>query len=181
MTNMLVMAARVCLMAVFATAVVSKGRRRSALAEFARSLADLQLVRPRWSWITAASVVLAEAAIVVLLAVPDTARVGSVIAGLLVICFTVALAMASRRNPKAQCPCFGKPRIAGQTSGHNEIIRNTVLAVFAMTGTFPVDAFAVAPAAVATAAAAGLLAAVLIICFDDLIALARPATTRPRP
>jgi hypothetical protein len=168
------LAARVLFGVVF---LVSGGTKLREPREFARSVRGLGLVAPSRAGRVAATVTGLELAVPVLLAVPVTVPVGFGLAGVLLLGFTGAIALALRRGTTAPCRCFGASRLP---LGRRQLARNVLLlAVLA----------AAAPAAGATtgdlrgaavAVPAGLVGAVLVVFFDELADLfAGPARLTP--
>jgi hypothetical protein len=165
-------ALRIVLAVVFAAAFVSKLRSRAAYAEFADSLGDIGWLRGRWRTAAAAAVPAAEAAVVVLLALPWTVLAGLAAALLLLAVFTAVTGREAARGHRVRCRCFG----AGTARiGPAQIIRNLLLAAGAAAG------LAIEPGSHGTAGAAGLvvgigvalLAALALVRWDDLAYLAR--------
>lgn len=65
-----------------------------------------------------------EVAIVVLLAVPVTARVGAALAALALLGFTAVIVAALRRGSLAACRCFGASTVP---LGRRHVLRNGLL------------------------------------------------------
>ncbi|WP_377272714.1 MauE/DoxX family redox-associated membrane protein [Peterkaempfera sp. SMS 1(5)a] len=157
---------------VFLASAVGKLRGRAAYAGF---LAATRRLAPRWAPVsgTAAAVVGAEAAAVLLVAVPVTAAVGCGLAVALLGGFTLAVLAALRRDERAPCACFGTSR---RELGYGQVVRNLLLLTAAALGLaasagreVPGD-----PAGVLTAVAVGAVAAALASFADDFIDLFRP-------
>jgi uncharacterized membrane protein YphA (DoxX/SURF4 family) len=136
--------------------------------EFARSVRGMGLVAPSWAGRVAATVAVLELAVPVLLAVPVTVPAGFGLAGVLLVVFTTAIALALRRGTTAPCRCFGASR---QPLGRRQLGRNVLLLVVLA---------AAAPAAgagtgdlrgAAIAVPAGLVGAILVVFFDELAEL----------
>jgi hypothetical protein len=148
--------ARVLLAVVFFAAVVGKTRSRQGFAEFRDSVAT---IGPRWlpAGPAAGMVVSAEAATVVLLAVPGTRLVGYTLAASLLIAFCVGIARAVLAKQSVRCQCFGAD---GGLLGPRHLVRNGILVavagVGALTGGVPASASATLVALV-TGAFLGLL------------------------
>ncbi len=157
-----------CLVAmVFVLSVSGKVRSRTGFAEFIGSVGTLV---PRWRSrrrSIAAGVVAVEAVIVVLLAVPATARVGAALAAAAVLGFTAVILAALRRGSMAPCRCFG---VSTVPLGRRHVVRNGFLlaavAVAAAADQVPSD-----PVWVALAVTAGVIGAVFVALFDELVDL----------
>jgi hypothetical protein len=164
-------ALRIMLAVVFAVAFGSKLRSRAAYAEFADSLGDIGWLRGGRRAV-AAAVPAAEAAVVVLLALPWTVLAGFTATLVLLAAFTVVTGREAARGHRVLCRCFG----AGTARiGPTQILRNVLLAAGAAAG------LAIEPGSHGAAGAAGLvvaigvalLAALALIRWDDLAYLAR--------
>ena len=170
--------ARAALLLVFLVSVAAKARGRRHYAAFAASVAPFlghRLARaPGVVAGVAAAVTATEAACVVLLVLPATARAGCVIAALLLAGFTVAAAVVVGTGRTAYCRCFDA-RIRPLRRRH--VVRNALLLLVALGGCVA-DAVnparTVQPAGVVIAIVAGGIAALILINFDDLVELVRP-------
>ncbi|MGP3685992.1 MauE/DoxX family redox-associated membrane protein [Streptomyces sp. IBSNAI002] len=161
--------------AVFLVSVLGKTAGRGAYAAFVVSVRELlplsrTVIRP-----AAALVVLGEAAIVPLLALPHPLahRTGFALAAVLLTAFTAAIARSLRRGSRTPCRCFG----ASTTPlGPRHLVRNLLLAVGATAGaTAGAAAGPPHPGGVLAAVFAGLLLGALVTLLDDLLYLLRPA------
>ncbi|HEX4815154.1 MAG TPA: MauE/DoxX family redox-associated membrane protein [Nonomuraea sp.] len=167
---------RVLLAVVFFAAAVSKARGRRERAEFRASLGAFG-VRPRWRSGVAAVVITCELATAVLLAADVTALAGLAVGATLLLVFTMAITSALRRGASATCRCFGA---STQPLGRRHLVRNALLLAFAavgFTGTSPTAALGAAgwnPAALLVAGFVAVILAILVISYDDLVALALP-------
>lgn len=158
---------------VFVVSFVSKVRSRDSWVAFTGSVRALgvrsaRLVRP-----AAVAVVIAEFAVVVLVAVPvpGAAVVGCVLAAGLLLVFGTAIAATLRRGVRASCRCFGA---SAAPLGVRHVVRNAVLAVAAVAGVVASARSGSAEAAgVAVAVCAGLLAGGLVTVLDDVVDLFR--------
>jgi hypothetical protein len=150
-----VVAVRVLVALTFAVAAGGKVRRFGA---FAASLAPLS-ARPRNWRPVAALVVAAEAATVVLVAVPPVAAAGLALAAALLACFCVGIAVALRRGRRVTCRCFGA---AGGPLGRTHLVRNGLLLAAAASAL---------PRATVPAPLAGSLPAVLVGAFLALLVI----------
>jgi hypothetical protein len=153
---------------VFAVAAAGKVR-PAAFRAFAESLADLRLVPRRWRVPSAAAVVVAEAGVAMLIAVPVTARFGLTAAMALAAVFTIGISIALLRDDVAPCLCFGAR--SRRPIGRAQQARCAVLTGTGAVGFAAVGPGAVHPAGVAVAVAVGAVAAVLLIRLDDLVEL----------
>ncbi|GAA0369601.1 hypothetical protein NE235_20065 [Actinoallomurus spadix] len=134
---------------------------------FARSVPDLVPARPDRARLLAIAVTVLEASVPPLLITPATAPYGFGIAAVLLAAFTVAIAAAIRRGRRATCRCFGPSRVP---LGPRHLVRNGALLGCAMLGA--VSPGGLPPAGgIAVAAAAGLVGAVLIVSFEDIVDL----------
>ena len=145
-----------------------------AFRAFAESLRTMNvlpesLVRP-----AAPVVVCAELAVAASLGWTASARVGAVLAALLLTAFSAAIVLSLTRNANATCRCFGA---GGGRLGVRHVVRNVLLLgsclVIAFGSAVPADA----EVAVA-AAAAGVVAALLVVGMDpvtELFGRSRPA------
>ncbi|GAA0581565.1 MauE/DoxX family redox-associated membrane protein [Actinomadura livida] len=170
-----VLACRCMLGLVFVASVMGKVRGRGAFAGFVRATGRLG---PGWvvsrvpAGVLAGGVLAAEAAVPVLLVLPETARAGFVLAGLLALAFTVTVMAALRRRDRAPCNCFGA---STRPVGGVHLVRNVVLAVSAALGLAAgAAAGPLEPAGVVAAMVAGVVAAAVMVTSDDLADLFRP-------
>ncbi|MFH8519882.1 MauE/DoxX family redox-associated membrane protein [Streptomyces gelaticus] len=119
----------------------------------------------------AVGVLVAEAAIVVALAVPATARAGFVLAALLLAAFTAGLAGVLRRGTRTPCHCFGTTAVA---IAPRHVVRNALLIAAALTGVAAHGEAAPTAGLLLTAGIAVVLAFVTV-ALDDLAGLFAPA------
>lgn len=160
---------------VFAVSAVGKLKARTA---FRRSVADMAVLPARAVAPVATTVPLAEALAVVLLVLPPTAMVGSLLALVLLAAFTTGIVIVLRRGTRASCLCFGTTE---RPYGVRHLVRNGLLTVAAATGVVtagPVTDLL----ATLIAIVAGAVAAVMLIVSDELVGTpAQPIrrTTRP--
>lgn len=169
--------ARCLLLVVFAVSAVGKLRDPRAFRR--ATVALVPLARPVGG-VVAVGVIAAESAVVVLLAVPATARAG-LVAGLgLLGVFTVAIGAALRRGATEPCRCFGA---SATPLGARHLVRNAILLLAAASGlaagALPGDA---QPWGLVFVGAAAVVLAVLVVQFDVLAELfAGPAgPVRPK-
>jgi hypothetical protein len=157
---------------VFAISAAGKLRTSAVRAAFRRSVADMAVLPARAVGPVATAVPIAEAATVVLIVVPATAALGCVLALVLLAAFTTGIAIVLRRGTRAGCLCFGTTE---RPYGPHHLVRNGLLAAAALGGAVtaghPTD-----PPAALIAIAAGVLAALVLVTFDELLDLfATPA------
>ncbi|MGW0194157.1 MauE/DoxX family redox-associated membrane protein [Nonomuraea sp. NPDC003201] len=162
---------RALLAAVFAIAIAGKVRGRSAYGEYVSSIVVLKILPRTVSTMAAHALVAAEAASVVLLALPWTVPLGFALAVGTLAALTGGILVALRRGRQAPCRCFG----ASVTPlGRPHVIRNLVLAASGATGlaAWAASGAAVAhPAGVALALVAAAVGALLVVRLDDLLEL----------
>jgi hypothetical protein len=160
---------------VFAVSAFTKIRNVTAYREFASWLASLP-VPLAGSGALAPILAGAEAAIVVLVAVPATAVAGLVLAAFTLAFLTAGTAVAVSRGARVSCQCFGPSRAPLAT---RHILRNGFLLVVAATGALGAGTVAARPAGIALSLAAAVTAATFVVFLDDLAALvgSDPATS----
>lgn len=179
--------ARFLIGVVFLVSAVSKLRSGTALAEFVVSLRQLGLLRPGWLRPVALVVALGEAMVPVLIALPVgmAASAGFLLAGGLLVAFSVAILIALHRGVQTACRSFGA---SGAVLGARHVVRNGVLLVVVAAGLAGVTlgSTSIHPGGVAVTALAGLVAGVLVVALDDLVELfvgspaQSPAPHQPR-
>ncbi|HEU5475342.1 MAG TPA: MauE/DoxX family redox-associated membrane protein [Actinophytocola sp.] len=159
---------------------------RTRLRVFAATAGPLSLLPRGWRGWAAAAVATAELGVVTALGAgaafaasglpPGRAvlLLGFLGVATLLVVFTVAIGLLVARGVRATCRCFG----AHDTPlGPAHIVRNLILLAFAVTGALaPAGALTIPGAGLA--AGCGALAAILVVRFDDLLALFR--ATAPR-
>lgn len=157
---------------VFAVSAFSKLRNGTAYREFASWLASVPvpLARNRFLPPVLAG---AEAAIVVLVAVPATAVAGLVLAVLTLAALTAGTTVAVRRGARVTCQCFGSSQTV---LGAHHVLRNGFLLVLAVVGLAVVGAFsagAVAPrpAGIGLSLWAAVALATFVVFLDDVVFL----------
>lgn len=149
---------------VFVASAVSKVR---DFGGFARSLPALVPVARRLVRPLAAVVLVAEAAVPVLLVVPPATSYGFAVGGVLFAAFTAAIAVALRHGRLAPCRCFGA---SSAPIGPRHLARNGALLIIAVAGGLAPHGLPPLPA-LSVAAVAGLIGAILIVSFDDIVDL----------
>lgn len=154
---------RCALGVVFAVSALSKTWKKGTFAAFRLATAALVPSARRYATALSTVVVVAEAGIVVALAVPGTAVAGLVAACLLLSAFTVAIAAAVRRGATTSCRCFGAT--ATPVSARH-LVRNALLIAVAALGLAMPGQAADDPVALGLAAVAGIVVAVLVVSFD---------------
>ncbi|WP_329492823.1 MauE/DoxX family redox-associated membrane protein [Kitasatospora herbaricolor] len=185
-----------CLLLVFVLSVHGKVGGRRDYAEFTasvRALLPLVAVRaPAGSAavsVLAGSVVAAEAAVVVALAVPATVTVGLALATALLVPFTLLALASSRRGSGTPCRCFGR---STTPLGAVHAVRNAALLAVALAALVasglvtsapatsglatsgPVGPAHAGPAVTVAAWLAGGVLGLLATALDDLVGLFRP-------
>jgi uncharacterized membrane protein YphA (DoxX/SURF4 family) len=171
----LVYAARFCVAAVFVTALFGKIRSRAAIGGFADSLVRLASMPRQWSMLLTIGVIVVEAVVAVLVAVPLTARFGSALAALVLCGFTGVLLAAARRGATGSCACFGAARGDDtDTAPGTAIVRNAILFALAIVGAVSDRPDRLGGFGLAVAAVLGVVGAALIIGIGDVIALIKP-------
>ena len=164
---------------VFLASAVGKLRGRKAYAGFVAAAGRLG---PGWvvSWapkaVLAGGVIAAEAAVLVLVALPRTAWAGFVLAGLLALAFAAAVLAALRRGDRAPCNCFGA---SARPVGGVHLVRNVLLAAVAGIGLAGnAAAGPLEPAGVVVAVVVGGVVAAVVVTADDVAELFRPIATK---
>ncbi|MFI7639620.1 MauE/DoxX family redox-associated membrane protein [Nonomuraea sp. NPDC049400] len=162
--GLLLVACQVLLGTVFAVSAFTKLRSRSAMRSFASSLAMI----PTRLRVPVGSVVAAgEAAAAALMVIP---RVGLPLAGVLLCGFCAAIAITVRRGLRVSCRCFG---FSDSHLGPVHLARNSLLLVAVALGWTALAGPDVTPtvAGLAIAVPTGLIGAILVIAFDDIVDL----------
>jgi hypothetical protein len=159
------------LVGVFAASAAGKLRGGAPWSGFVESIRDLRLVRERAVLSVAVGAVAAETCVVVLLLVPFLRPAGLVLAGGLLASFTVAIVATLRRRIAVVCRCFGLT--SALPLGWRHVVRNGLLLVLVALGGVSRLRASGAPeaAGLAVAAAAGVVAAVVLVFFDEFVEL----------
>lgn len=168
-----VLTLRVLIGGVFLVAVASKTYGRAPFTRFTAAVRQIAGVPGRAAVPSAVGVLLAEAAVVTLLAVPGLEPAGFLLAVLLLAGFSAVLAAALRRGVTASCQCFGAGRDA---VGRRHVVRNGVLLLGAAAGAClapAADPAAVAPSAAVLCVTAAAIAVAATVLLDDLLYLLR--------
>jgi hypothetical protein len=175
----LVLACRCLIGATFLVSAASKLRSRSAFRAFVSWLAALPmpLVRRR-PGLVASVLAAAEALIVVLVALPWTARPGLALAAIVLAVLTAGTWVSVARGTEAPCQCFG---VSASRLGPRHIVRDALLCAAAAAGSAAAGAGGARPAAAVTSVGAGLVLAAFVVFLDDLAVLyARSGATPQR-
>jgi methylamine utilization protein MauE len=172
-----VLAIRVMLIALLGVSSLSKVAGKGAFARFAAWVSALPLPLTGRSALIAAAFPLAEAAALVLLAIPATVRVGLLCSALLLLVFATGTTFIVRKKANVPCMCFGSSQTP-MTAWH--AIRDWLLCAVAAVGA----GLAVPPpdgtGRVLTGVGAGLVLAMLVLFAEDLTVLwASPKPGRP--
>jgi hypothetical protein len=153
---------------VFAVSAFTKIRNVTTYREFASWLASLPV--PLASNRALPPILAgAEAAIVVLVAVPAAAVAGLVLAALTLAFLTAGTAVAVSRGARVSCQCFGPARTP---LAARHVLRNGFLLAVAVTGALGTGLAAARPAVIALSLLAAMAAATFVVFLDDLVALA---------
>ncbi|MEV7801819.1 MauE/DoxX family redox-associated membrane protein [Microbispora sp. NPDC088329] len=173
----LLLACRMTVGLTFLVSLASKLRGREPWSRFADATARLlpgrtRALRAERRHGLAATVAVAEAAVVVLTAVPATASAGFAVALAALAAFSFVIRTAIRRGLAVPCHCFGDRRLP---VGPADLARNAVLGSIALTGlalTVLVPARGPAElAGAAVAALAALLVTVLVVLTGEIVDL----------
>ncbi|MEU9165447.1 MauE/DoxX family redox-associated membrane protein [Streptomyces sp. NPDC048424] len=159
---------------VFLVSSLSKARNRAAYRGFVRSLAHMRVGPPALDEPTARTVLAAEFATWMLLAVPTApaGRLGLLLATLLLAAFTFGIARTLRRRSPVACNCFG---LSTTPVGGRHLVRNVLLAAVALGCLLAPAARGPAGAGhVLVAAIAGLVTGLVTTALDEIVALLRP-------
>jgi len=168
-------AARLLIGVVFVIALAGKVNGAAAYRAFVLSLRRMEVLPDARLGGAARGSLLAEGAIVVLMAVPlrSAGVAGFALAAGLLTVFAAAIAASLRRGNRAPCRCFGA---SSTPLGPGHIARNAVLVAVALVGL--VAAARPGTASVAggvVAAFAGLVAGLVVTMYDDIAALWSPS------
>jgi hypothetical protein len=168
--DLLVFGDRVLLAVVYLLAAATKVAGRDAFEAFVVSVRAVPGVRLRAARPLAGVVVTVELAVAVLLAVPATARWGFALAAGLGAALTAVMAAQVAAGVRVACRCFGPSRIP---PGRFHVVRNGALTLLAAGGWLAAPLVgADQPAAVlAFAGAVGLVAAIVVVALDEVLAL----------
>lgn len=176
MSEFFVLTVRVAVGGVFLVAVCGKVAGRAAFGRFAGWLATLLPPGPRGP--VAIGLVAAEAAVVVLLAVPATRFAGLAAAAVVLTGFAAAIAVLVRRGHRVPCRCLGTT--GSRPMGTAEVLRNLVLAAAAVAALASGPGAPASPTDPAAAVLLGVTSALLVVRLDDVLALFAAPTGRSR-
>jgi hypothetical protein len=158
----LLVASQVVLTTVFAVSAYSKLRSRTVLRSFA---ATLRMLPGPARFPAAVATVAAEVVVAVTVMVhPYT---GLAAGGMLLIGFSLWIAVSLGRGQREPCRCFG---VSATPLGPVHLIRNGLLLLVVALGwvTLMLPSGPVTMAGLALAAPAGLVGAIVLIAFDDI-------------
>jgi hypothetical protein len=167
----LVLAARVTLGLVLLTSITTKIRDRGAFREFLGWLRRLTVVPARLVVAVGVAMVLAEAAALVLLAVPAAYPGGLALAAGMTAFFAAAIGWTRRRGVVVPCRCFGR---ATTPMGPVEIVRNLVLTAMGAAAAITAQLSpppGPSPVIVVQAALLGGGLAMVVVRLDDVVRL----------
>lgn len=123
----------ICRFGLAALFLFTAGAKLWILREFAGKVAELlssmQMNYERWQWPAAIAVIGAEIVIAALLIIPRTVRLGAVLAGLLLLGFSVFALyyVYALHGEPLECGCFGN--IIGSQLGLKTALRNLALLI----------------------------------------------------
>ena len=167
------LASQICIATLFAVAVASKVRSRTAIRSFASSIEVFGVRRARAPAVAAAAVAL-ESAIVIAVLAPGLAGAGLWLATATLTLLTVLVAALLRRGVRAPCRCFGA---SARPMGRVHVARNAIAAIVAAAGALLHGAGpSPDPTAIALGLGAGLAGAFLLMRMDDVADLFRPSS-----
>jgi hypothetical protein len=152
---------------VFAVSAFSKLRSRPAFHSFALWLGALPGL-PALGGPVAAAIAAAEAAVVVLVALPWAWTAGLALAASVLAVFTVGTFLVVRAGVPAPCQCFGTP---GAPLGWRHVVRAAVLCTAAAIGAAGAGPAPARAAGFALCLGVAALAAMFVFFLDDLAAL----------
>lgn len=168
MTAGTTLAIRVMLIALLGTSSLSKVAGKGAFARFTAWVSALPMPRTRRPALIAAAFPLAEAAALILLAIPASVQAGLLCSALLLLVFATGTTFIVRMNADVPCMCFGSSATP-MTAWH--AIRDWLLCAAAAVGA----GLAVPPPdgtpRVLTGVGAGLVLAMLVLFAEDLTVL----------
>ncbi|MFF5258558.1 MauE/DoxX family redox-associated membrane protein [Actinomadura viridis] len=173
MAPYLMMTLRAIVAGTFLISMVGKLRARETLAGFVMAVRRIGRVPDRFAAPVAAGVIVTEAGVVVLLAVPGGQVAGFAMAAAALVGFTVVLMAALRRGLAEPCRCFGK---AEEPIGRRHVVRNGVLFVAAAAGAVfapGVEGVPLEPAVVLLCLLAASAFVACVVLLDDLLFLFR--------
>lgn len=168
---------RALLVVVLGLAFAGKISSRAAFRGFTDTLTALPWPRHRGYQVLAITIIAAEGASVVLIAVPVTALTGLVLATVLLVGFTVVPALALRRRVELTCRCFG---LREAKIGPSHVLRNGLVLCAALAGLTASLAARAGAAQSLVAIGIGMVAGIVFVGWDELAYVLRPSTPAPR-
>lgn len=164
------LASRLLIGTVFAASAFSKLRSRQAFRAFAAWLDGLPL--PAGPGRRAAGPLIAaiEVVIVVMVALPWTARAGLLLSCAVLAIFTAGTFWAVRAGGHAPCRCFGT---SGAPLGVRHGLRDALLCAAAAAGAAGARAAPARPAGIAISLGCAIVIALLVLFQDDIVAVLR--------
>jgi hypothetical protein len=180
MAVFLTLTARVLTGVVLVVSIAAKTRTAGERAEFTRWVRSLGAVPPPYVPRAAATLVGAECAVVVLLALPWTGPAGLALAAALLLFFAAAIAWVGHHGVTVPCRCFGN---SARPMGRAQILRNVALAgAAAAAAAGPVQPDRPLAAADATLAVLlGATTALVVTRLDDIAELFSPSHREAPP
>ena len=166
---------RAALAFVLLVASTSKIHSARSYREFHDSLKDLGLSSDLLLRLLSLGIPAAEAATVVLLVIDRLSMWGLGASLVLIGAFTTAIAVARAQGKVVRCRCFGE---SGSPSGSLHILRNVVLMAWSAAGAVAdlVPASHQGPGMVVFAVGLGIIAAALVLRWDELSFLLKPGS-----
>lgn len=164
------LACRALIGVVFAVSAFSKVRSRSEYRAFMRWLGRLPLPAALRGAPVAATVAVAETAIVVMLIPTATAAAGLALAATMLLAFAAGTLVTVRGGRVVPCRCFGASQ-SPMSLWH--VARDLLLALLAAAGAAGAAAAAHSAGAIVLSLAAGVTVAVPVVLFDDLLSVFR--------
>jgi hypothetical protein len=153
---------------VFATSAFGKLRSRKAFAAFAEWLSGLPVLTHRGRRIAVRVIAASEVVIVVLVALPWTARAGLLLAAMVLAVFAAGTFIVVRAGVRAPCQCFGTS--ARPLSVRHGVV-NMILCAAAAAGLAGAGSAPARPAGLAISLGCALAVAMLVLSLDDLVSL----------
>jgi len=157
---------RILIGLVFGISLLSKVRSRTSYTAFVAAVPGLVPRLP--GRLVAPMLVVAEAAIVILVALPPTAEAGFAVAAALLLAFSTAIWFAVRRRAAVTCQCFGS---SSTPVGPAQLVRNVVLLLAAGAGllaAFDPARSTPGPGVLVTALFTGATVALVVVLTDQI-------------
>jgi hypothetical protein len=162
------LACRALIGLVFAVSAFTKLRSPGTFRDFASWLADLPGLPAVGRAPAGIVLAAAEAAAVVLVALPWTWEAGLVLAAAVLAVLAGGVAAVARTGVNTSCRCFGTSSVP---LGRRHAARNAVLCAAAAVGAAGIGSRATRPAGVALSLGLAVVAAMFVVFFDDLAAV----------